>query len=261
MKSEITEMNKLWENLVMDKKAPTQFPLVDFNEIVSEVFAVGPFYYYIVDFYDLSISHISKGFKEAHGVDSDQIKSINDILALIHPDDLIIVIRAEDTASVLVKNSIGIDKMKEYKFSYNFRFKTGTGDYQLYNHQSLILTTDQNGNFGKSLNIHTNINHLTTTNNQKLSLIGLGGNPSYLNMDIFPEEDCPINDVIPKNIFSKRELQIIKLIADGKNTSEIADRLFISQLTVKTHRKNILSKSGCKNSADLVAHGVSEGWI
>lgn len=29
----------------------------------------------------------------------------------------------------------------------------------------------------------------------------------------------------------------------------------------QTHRKNILSKSGCKNAADLVARGISEGWI
>ena len=261
MNNEIAKMNKLWANLVMDKKAPTSFPLMNFNEIVSEVFAVGPFYYYIVDFYDLSISHISKGFKEAHGVDSDEIKSVNDILAFIHPDDIIIVINAEDRASRYIKNTIGIDKMKEYKFSYNFRFKTATGDYQLFNHQSLILTTDQNGNFGKSLNIHTNVNHLTTVNNQKLSLIGLGDNPSYLNMDIFPAKDCRIAEPIPVNRFSKRELQIIKLIANGHNTSEIAEQLYISMFTVKTHRKNILSKSGCKNAADLVARGISEGWI
>src|SRR5690554_4839952 len=169
MHNEIAKMNKLWANLVMDKKAPTSFPLMNFNDIVSEVFAVGPFYYYMVDFYDLSISHISKGFKEAHGVDPDQIKSVNEILAFIHPDDLIIVIKAEEIASAFMKNTVGIEKIKEYKFSYNFRFKTASGNYQLYNHQSLILTTDQNGNFGKSLNIHTDINHLTTTNNKKLS--------------------------------------------------------------------------------------------
>src|SRR5690554_6688594 len=107
-----------------------------------------------------------------------------------------------------MKHTIGGDKVKEYKFSYNFRFKTASGDYQLYNHQSLILTIDQNGNFGKSLNIHTNIHHLTTINNKKLSLIGLGGHPSYLNMDIYPMKDGEKPEVFPINKFSKRELQI-----------------------------------------------------
>jgi len=251
----------MWENLVKEKRDPTELPLIDFNEIVSEAFAVGPFYYYIIDFYDLSISDISKGFKEAHGVDPEQIKSVNDILAFIHPDDLTIVLKAEEVAIDLIKNTIGVEKIKRYKFSYNFRFKTSSGDYQLYNHQSLILTTDEKGNFGKSLNIHTNINHLAKINNKKLSLIGLGGEPSFLNIDIYGQEDCPKSVMIPVNRFSKRELQIIRLIADGKDTNEIADQLFISILTVKTHRKNILGKSGCKNAVDLVARGVSEGWI
>jgi len=121
------------------------------------------------------------------------------------------------------------------------------------------LTTDGNGNFGKSLNIHTNIDHVTKVNNKKLSLIGLAGNPSYLNLDIY---DTGLKEqVIPLNKFSKREVQIIKLIAEGCDTNEIAERLFISILTVKSHRKNILSKSACKNSVELVARGISEGWI
>ena len=244
MKPEITQMNKLWEDTVKEKRTPTHFNQVNFNDIISEVFAAGPFYYYMIDFYDFSISNISRGFKEAHGVDPDRIKSVN-----------------EETALAVMKEKVGMEKITEYKFSYNFRFKTTSGEYQLYNHQSLGLTTDEYGNFGKSINIHTNISHLTKTNNKKLSLIGLKGNPSYLNIDIFDPWDLAQKDTISLNKFSRRELQIIKLIADGCDTSEIAEQLYISLLTVKTHRKNILRKSGCKNAADLVARGISEGWI
>lgn len=261
MKAEITQMNKLWEDTVKEKRTPTHLNQVNFNDIISEVFAAGPFYYYMIDFYDFSISNISRGFKEAHGVDPDRIKSVNDILAFTHPDDMPLVVKAEETALAVMKEKVGMEKITEYKFSYNFRFKTASGEYQLYNHQSLGLTTDEYGNFGKSINIHTNISHLTKTNNKKLSLIGLKGNPSYLNIDIFDPWDLAQKDTISLNKFSRRELQIIKLIADGCDTSEIAEQLYISLLTVKTHRKNILRKSGCKNAADLVARGISEGWI
>ncbi len=44
MKNQIIQMNKIWENTVKEKRDPTQLPYVDFNDIVSEVFAVGPFY-------------------------------------------------------------------------------------------------------------------------------------------------------------------------------------------------------------------------
>lgn len=51
---------------------------------------------------------------------------------------------------------------------------------------------------------------------------------------------------------TKREVEIIKLIATELTTNEIAEKLFISSYTVETHRKNILSKLGVKNLAGLV---------
>lgn len=54
-------------------------------------------------------------------------------------------------------------------------------------------------------------------------------------------------------VLSKREKEIIALITAGKTTKEIANHLFISELTVKTHRKNISEKLGSKGLADMIA--------
>jgi DNA-binding NarL/FixJ family response regulator len=53
-----------------------------------------------------------------------------------------------------------------------------------------------------------------------------------------------------------RELEIIRLIADGLTNHEIADRLFLSAVTVDTHRKNILAKLHLKNTAALVKYAA-----
>jgi len=62
---------------------------------------------------------------------------------------------------------------------------------------------------------------------------------------------------VPKKLadLSGRELEIVRLIAAGSTNKEIADQLFLSIHTVKTHRKNIIKKLGFtfKNAADLVA--------
>lgn len=258
MQEEIIQMNRIWDRMLKQKRDATPTSPIDFKEIVSETFAIGPLYYYIFDTSDFTVSHISNGFESAHGLASDQIKTIHDILCLTHPDDLMMVIKAEERAFNFMTNTIGMDKIKNYKFSYNFRFKTSSGEYQLFNHQSLILATEERV---KSLNIHTNIDHVTRCNNKKVSLIGLAGYPSYLNLDIYKPENEIQDEIIPLKKISRRELQIIKMIADGYDTNEIAERLFISILTVKTHRKSILYKSGCKNSIELVARGISEGWI
>jgi DNA-binding NarL/FixJ family response regulator len=55
---------------------------------------------------------------------------------------------------------------------------------------------------------------------------------------------------------TKREVEIIHYIADGLTNSEIAARLFLSSVTVETHRKNILAKLELKNTASLVKYAA-----
>ena len=52
---------------------------------------------------------------------------------------------------------------------------------------------------------------------------------------------------------SRREKDIAELLSKGKSTQEIADELFLSFLTVQTHRRNILQKYKTKNVAELMA--------
>jgi DNA-binding NarL/FixJ family response regulator len=51
---------------------------------------------------------------------------------------------------------------------------------------------------------------------------------------------------------SRREIQVLSLIAEGFTTKEIADKLFISTLTVETHRKNLLTKLNARNMVSLI---------
>lgn len=59
-----------------------------------------------------------------------------------------------------------------------------------------------------------------------------------------------ITDAFPK--LSRREKEILKLIMDEYTTQEIADKLFISFGTVETHRRNMLIKTGTRNTVGLV---------
>lgn len=52
---------------------------------------------------------------------------------------------------------------------------------------------------------------------------------------------------------SRREKDIVELLSKGKSTQEIADELFLSFLTVQTHRRNILQKYKTKNVTELIA--------
>lgn len=58
-----------------------------------------------------------------------------------------------------------------------------------------------------------------------------------------------------------RELSIIREIAVGKNTKEIADSLDISTNTVETHRKNLLRKYQVNTSPELISLAASQNWL
>jgi len=74
--------------------------------------------------------------------------------------------------------------------------------------------------------------------------------------NIFDERKKPVRSDSLFPDISTRELDVLKLICDGLNTQEIADKLFISKHTVETHRANLLLKVGTKNTAGLVKWAV-----
>jgi DNA-binding CsgD family transcriptional regulator len=257
VKSEMNKMMEIWDKLQTEITQPVPSTKFRIDEIVSSVFAMGPFYYYLLHPEDMSISNISSDFEAMHGIGASQVNHVDYIFSLIHPDDLDFLAKAEEQAHYYILGK-GIDKLTRYKISYNLRFRVADGTYRLFNHQSLVLSVDnQTNTIVKSINIHTDISHLTQKNNYKWSALGLMGEPSFLNLDV----ECDSEERESARRFSKRELEILRMIAEGLSTKVIADALFITSDTVKVHRRNIMAKSGCTNMAELAARSISEGWI
>lgn len=61
--------------------------------------------------------------------------------------------------------------------------------------------------------------------------------------------------------FSKREYEVIRLIAKGQSSKKIGDTLCISHHTVDTYRRNILEKTECKNAAELIMYAAKNNLI
>jgi two-component system response regulator NreC len=58
-----------------------------------------------------------------------------------------------------------------------------------------------------------------------------------------------------------REKEILKLVAEGLNNQEIAEKLFLSPATVQTHRANIMAKLGLHSRTELVKYALRNGMI
>ena len=67
-----------------------------------------------------------------------------------------------------------------------------------------------------------------------------------------PQGEAPLTD---------REMEILRLLCKHMSSKEIADELFISENTVKYHKKNMLQKTGFSSTIDLAFYMISNGWI
>ena len=76
----------------------------------------------------------------------------------------------------------------------------------------------------------------------------MAGNEFWLGRDNVRESIQDHNQLL----LTRREIEVLKLIAEGLTNPEIADKLFVSTSTVDSHRKNLISKLQVKNTAALV---------
>ncbi len=60
---------------------------------------------------------------------------------------------------------------------------------------------------------------------------------------------------------SKREKEVLQLVAQGLTTKEIADKLIVSKRTIETHRSNILKKLNVQNTAELITKANQMGLL
>jgi DNA-binding NarL/FixJ family response regulator len=75
------------------------------------------------------------------------------------------------------------------------------------------------------------------------------------------EKDFFTDDFLRKYSLTRREVEVIRCIAQEMTTKEMADNLFISEHTVMTHRKNLLRKLEVKNAAGLVKFTGDHGLL
>ena len=85
----------------------------------------------------------------------------------------------------------------------------------------------------------------------------MAGNEFWLGRDNVRESIQDHNQLL----LTRREIEVLKLIAEGLTNQEIADKLFVSTSTVDSHRKNLISKMQVKNTAALVRTALEKKII
>jgi DNA-binding CsgD family transcriptional regulator len=257
--SRLERIKNVWANhegyLAGHSAPPAQLRV---DEILGNLFCPGPFYYYIMDSNTLTFDMVSGSARNLLGIPPESF-TLEQLIERIHPDDIPFMQQCEHRIADFLRNAVAPDKVVNYKVSYCLRQKVKDGSYRLFLMQTSTLQTTPEGSLLKVLGVHTDISHISAENNFHLSLLGMNGEPSFFIKNVSDETSLSRQDVPCP--FTPRELQVVKLLGEGFIAKEIAAQLHVSVETVITHRKNMIQKTGTKNTAGLVVFCVRAGYI
>lgn len=112
-----------------------------------------------------------------------------------------------------------------------------------FNQLSFISRMLENGAYGyllKNASRHEILQAIETVMQRK----------QYLSLEA--SEMVKKNQGDDRPVLTRREIEVLQLIAEGLTNAEMAEKLFVSVTTIDTHRKNLLAKFNAKNTAALV---------
>jgi len=131
----------------------------------------------------------------------------------------------------------------------------------------VVLTMhDEKAMITKLLNLGADGYLLKNSSKQELihCILGVANDERYISSEataILLRVDESKSNAGPLSQLTEREIEIVKLIAEGHSNKEIGDKLFISHRTVDTHRTNLMGKLGVHNVAGIVKFAIVNGLL
>lgn len=238
-----------------DKPQSAQYYLKKIK-LLEGIISSMPAVVYIIDYRVTNYLYLSSNCEQMLGYTAAEIMQNGGqpwhIKNNIHPDDLRVFSSEVFVRFVDYTRSLAQSEFKKLRFSVNLRARRKDGVYIQALQQYVILEADESGNPLITLGTWTDITaHKTDTKVVfSVSRYDRQSGFSMISTDTFPH--CNVN-------ITNRENEIIKWLIKGQSSKGIADKLHVSLYTVNAHRRNMLKKTNCKNTAELISYAVANG--
>lgn len=219
-----------WQELYNNQKSQSEQDniIVKPEEIISYIF--------IFDCLLNTILYVNSSYETITEFSVNDF-DINFMIANIHPEDLEYFLKCEEK-NLKFTNELLFAEHFKYTLSYSYRIKTKDDSYIRIKQECQALEVNNSGHLTKTLVTHTHIKdeYYATKDDRRIFDKSIGA---------YVDETNTYN-------LSKRELEVLNLIKQGKNSQQVAEELFLSKNTILTHRKNILNKTKSSSFIELI---------
>ena len=239
---------------LIEKYGTTGFAGIDPNDPLmveaEDIMEKNDQFFYFGDLILFQILYTSRRSMEMLGVEPKDLSPLKFYQA-IHPDEMERNVLYKNVLTKTAHNLFLAEKGHKL-LSTSFQIKNAKGKYINVLSQFFVFYSEVPYKSVFAFKVHTNIDWYKKHKS---------GHHYYLGEDIlnfrYPDEDL----LKVAEVFSKREFDILHLLEKGYSTEHIAETLFLSPNTVKTHRRNILRKSGKANIHELIFELKEHGLL
>lgn len=149
----------------------------------------------------------------------------------------------------------------DYIFSYNHRSQNIKGEYVKVLQRNSFIPGQNNDLPAGVIGVVFNISHFKNDDSITHTIEKtVPCNGSIVN-ELILKKTYPVYNSGLEQKLSDRELEILKFMADGFSSRQIADKLHLSINTINNHRKNMLKKMDCKTSSQLLKKIINDGIL
>jgi DNA-binding CsgD family transcriptional regulator len=178
-----------------------------------------------------------------------------------HPQDFDLLNRKVAPDCLNFFRTMAAEKCVNIVYSYNYRMCNAKNEYVTLLQPSSYIASDVQGLPAGMIGVVFDITHFKPD----LSIVHtieetVRYNGSLVNNLLFKKVH-PILESWELRLISTREMEILKYMAAGQSSKQMADRLNISINTINNHRKNMLAKTNCNSSAELMNYAAKHGLL
>jgi DNA-binding CsgD family transcriptional regulator len=205
-------------------------------------------FFYVVQFPMGKYHFLGKQQEHVSGYPNEEFleKGIELFLRCLHPEEITVILEEiyRDIMGFIASQQSNEDKLN-LQIQYNYRFRRKNGEYINILEQIQALELDESGRVSLAFG---NIIMLQNTEILPLRLSIKQFKTERMSKTVFNKLYTPFR---LNHTITAREEEVLRQLASGKTSKEIANILFISPNTVDTHRRNLLKKLECKSVVEL----------
>jgi DNA-binding CsgD family transcriptional regulator len=177
--------------------------------------------------------------------------------SLIHPNDYMIFNQKIFPETINFYRKLDPSERLNYSCSYNYRVRVKSNKYLTVLQRGTYYLHPETGIPLANVGFIIDITHFKEDTKMIHTIEKIDRNFSVLSAEpvykaiYYPQKE--------NTGLTKRENEILQMIVDGLSSKKISEKLFISIHTINNHRKNILQKTGCTNTSELLSYALKNG--